>query len=341
MENIPSRVLIIDTAWLGDVLFSTALIGAVNSVWPNAEIQLLTSPRAEQLVADHPLLSRVWILDKQGNDRNFGAIRKYAAALNAETFDVVLCAHPSFRSRLLCMQLDVPIKVGYRGVLAGRAFTHLVHNDLGIEPDHVQRRLNLLRAIAPIVETPVLRVGIADDTVRWASNWLDEKNLTAKTLLAIIPGSARRTKQWDVKRFRKVVEEWISRSADRGALVFIGPSEKALIKDFNGLDPNLVCVVEEPLRNCAALLSSCVAAVGNDTGVSFLAVAAGCPKVFVLYGSTQVNYDFPAPHKALAAGVPCCLSRTGHGEARCKWTGGPPWCMGEISVERVLAELQK
>jgi heptosyltransferase-2 len=170
MENSPSRLLIIDTAWLGDVLFTTALVGAVRAQWPACEIHLLTSPRAEQLVMDHPYLSRVWIFDKQNKDRGYGAVRRLAEDLNREDFEVVLCAHPSTRSRLLCARLNAPIRVGYRGFMDGRAFTHVIHNDLGIEPDHVERRLNLLRAIEPISETPRLQVGISAEAQDWGDS---------------------------------------------------------------------------------------------------------------------------------------------------------------------------
>jgi len=160
-------------------------------------------------------------------------------------------------------------------------------------------------------------------------------------MLALVPGSARRTKQWETERFQVLARKWLEIGGDRRVIVFLGPQEKGMSDGYQASDDNRIVVVEESLRKCAALLNRCQAAVGNDTGVSFLALASGCAKVLVLYGSTQVNYAFPAPHKAVAAGVPCCLPRTGHGEARCKWTNGPPWCMSELTVEKVFSELME
>lgn len=340
MENSPARVLIIDTAWLGDVLFTTALIGAVRERWPNCVIDLLTAPRARELVEHHPEISEVWIYDKHGRESGIGSLKNLALKLNEKNFDICLCAHPSARSRYLCSLLSVPVRVGYRGFLASRAFTHIIHNDLAIEPDHVERRINLLRAITDVARTPPLKIGLTRDEQLWADEHLNSLGASHGPFLGLVPGSARRTKQWDIERFSRLALQWRSDNPDGSVLVFLGPKETDMHPQFAALQNHGVFVIQDSLRHCAVLLSKCLAVVGNDTGVSFLALAAGCPKVLVLYGSTQVNYTFPAPHRAIAAGVPCCLPRTGHGEARCNWTNGPPWCMSQISIDRIQSDLR-
>lgn len=340
MENSPARVLIIDTAWLGDVLFTTALIGAVRERWPLCEIDLLTAPRARELVDHHPDIREVWIYDKHGQESGIGSLKNLATKLNEKNFEVCLCAHPSTRSRYLCSLLNSPIRVGYKGFLASRAFTHIIHNDLAIEPDHVERRINLLRAITVITHTPPLKIGLTSDEQDWAKEHLIHLGTNHGSILALIPGSARRTKQWEIERFCSLALQWKAENPSGSVLVFLGPKESGMLAKFSELRDHGVFIIQDSLRHCAALLSNCTATVGNDTGVSFLAIAAGCPKVLVLYGSTQVNYTFPTPHRAIAAGVPCCLPRTGHGEARCKWTNGPPWCMSQISEDIVMQHIR-
>ncbi len=341
MENSPARVLIIDTAWLGDVLFTTSLIGAVREAWAQAEIHLVTAPRAQELVQHHPELSSVRIFDKHGKEGGVLALKKLAADLNSIKFDIVLCAHPSMRSRMLCAMLDAPIRVGHPGLLSSRAFTKVVRNDLSVQPDHVERRLNLLRAIVPVDHTPPLKVGLSPDDVLWARQRFAEYGADSASTLALIPGSARKTKQWDIANFNELAKRWLQHHANNRVLVFLGPSEVSLKSEIDVAGDVRSVIVEESLRKCAALLSMCSVAVGNDTGVSFLAIAAGCEKVLVLYGCTQVNYTFPMPHKAIAAGVPCCLPRSGHGEKMCRWTVGPPWCMNQITVDRIAGEIIK
>lgn len=336
MEINPSRILIIDTAWLGDVLFSTALIGAARAAWPHSEIHFLTAPRARELVANHPDLTTIRVFDKRGSEGGFTPLRKLAAELNAMKFDLVLNAHPSFRSRLLCSMLVAQVRVGHDGFLSSKAFTHCVHNDLAVEPDHVERRLNLLRAILPVRHTPPLKIGLTSEERAHAEEFLRVNCPGRNRFLALIPGSARKTKQWTTSNFHEIGSAWLNQSPHGCVLVFLGPNESSLKSQFPTGGNSGFIIVEQSLRNCAALLNRCELALGNDTGVSFLAIAAGCRKVLVLYGSTQINYQFPPPHRAIAAGVPCCLPRTGHGEKVCAWTGGAAWCMNQITRERVL-----
>lgn len=337
MENPPTRVLIIDTAWLGDVVFSTALVRAVRERWHDSEIHFLTAPRGEPIVRNHPDLKRVWVFDKQGVDRSLGSAFKLTSELNHNDFEIVLCAHPSLRSRLICSRLAAPVRVGYRAFGSSWAFTHTIENSLSTEPDHVERRINLLRALEPLTQTPPLSMGLTAEELKWSTAFLEKTNHSETPLLGVIPGSARLTKQWSVEHFVTIARMWRSTTGGK-SLVLLGPSEKPM-RPFFERQGDCLQVVETGLRNCAALLHSCQCAVGNDTGLSFVAIAAGCPKVIVLYGCTQVNFLFPTPHRAISAGVPCCLPRTGHGEARCKWTNGSPWCMNQIRIDDVFEQL--
>jgi lipopolysaccharide heptosyltransferase II len=345
MEN-PARVLIIDTAWLGDVIFTTALIGAVKSRWPECEVHVLVAPRGEPLLRAHPNVARLWIFDKRGHDRGFTGLRRFTQQLMPLSFGLILNAHPSFRSRLLTRFIGAPVRVGYRGFGARFCFTHTVPNDLAVEPDHVRRRLALLKAAFPsylIPHTSYLSVPALPEELAWSQTFLTQHALTGTRILALIPGSAWETKRWPLSHFRSLAQRWIA-ERQGSVLVFGGSSERAMITELcRGSGGHILPVFSAPLPRVAALLKLCEAAVGNDTGVTFLAVAVGGPRVLALYGCTQVDYTFPPPHQAITAEVPCCLPRTGHGAHHCKW-GDVPWCMSQIAVERVwgmLAEKQE
>ncbi len=145
LENTPARILIIDTAWLGDVIFTTSLLGSLKNLWPESELHVLTAPRGEPILRGHPHISKLWILDKRGAHRGLFGTLKIAAELRKAKFDLILNAHPSFRSRVLTALIGAPVRVGYEGFAARWCFTDVVPNDLAVEPDHVRRRLALLR----------------------------------------------------------------------------------------------------------------------------------------------------------------------------------------------------
>ena len=93
------RILIIDTAWLGDVIFTTSLLGSAHQLWPQALVDVLVAPRGQDLLAGHPLINKLWVFDKYGSQKSFFNLQKLGEILRAEKYDLVLNAHPSLRSR--------------------------------------------------------------------------------------------------------------------------------------------------------------------------------------------------------------------------------------------------
>ncbi|MFH1010615.1 MAG: glycosyltransferase family 9 protein [bacterium] len=337
MENAPTRLLLIDTAWVGDVVFTTALVEAAKCLWPEASLTILVSPRAEGIVRSHPHIREVIVYDKAKSERGLAALFTLGRGLRERKFDLVLCAHPSFRSAWLAKLSAAPVRVGYKSPWAPFCFTHTCANDLALEPFHVERRLNLLRAAGFSIEDPGIHVAISSEAQEFAARFLEGAKVSSP-LLGLVPGSAWATKRWPAKKFRELAAA-AGKRLQAQCLIFAGKEAGVHIREIvEGVEPEPILVLGQPLEHVAALLSKCHWVVGNDTGLSYLAIAVGGPAVRVLYGSTQVNFRFRAPHQAIVAGVPCCCRRTGHGKRKCSW-GDPPVCMDAIEPERVLVSL--
>lgn len=336
MENQPSKILIIDTAWIGDVIFSTALINAASALWPKAKIHMLVAPRGAALVEKNPQISRLWVYDKHGKDKSPLRLLHLGRKLADEHFDVVLCAHPSMRSRFLTMMTKASTRVGYFGFLSSLCFTHRIPNDLAVEPDHVERRMNLLRAVASNVSSASLHVPVLPDAKQRAREYC-HKHEIRRPVLGLVIGSAWETKRWPLARYTALAELW-HREKNGSILVFGGSREAEEAVNLHRIVPSAIPVINESIPHVAPLLADCDAVAGNDTGITFLAIAVQCKKVAALFGCTQVDYQLPSPHVAITAGVPCCLPRTGHGAHRCKWAE-EPWCMSQIPVDRVWSAL--
>jgi heptosyltransferase-2 len=337
MEDDPSRVLIIDTAWVGDVVFTTSLIQAVRHLWPDVQLALLVSPRATGVVQTHPAITELIVYEKAGRERGPGALLALGRRLRARRFDIVLCAHPSLRSGLLSKLSAAPVRAGYEAPWAPLCFTHTCSNDLALEPFHVERRLNLLRAVGLSVEDPDVHVPVSSDAIEWAGRFLDREQVSSP-LLGLVPASAWATKRWPGVAFRELAATAQEKLSAR-CIIFAGQQDATLAAEIGrGVDPAPIAVLGEPWEHVAALLQKCRWVVGNDTGPSYLAIAVKGPAVRVLYGSTQVNFRFRPPHMAMTAGVPCCCPRTGHGKKKCSW-GHPPICMGAIAPRDVLDSL--
>lgn len=144
--------------------------------------------------------------------------------------------------------------------------------------------------------------------------------------IAIHPGSGSNRKNWPFERFLMVAD--LFRTAGFSVCWFSGEAEKN-----SSMPPTDTHYHHPPLSEAAAHLSQCSLYLGNDSGFSHLAAAAGCPSV-VLFGSSDpaiwaprgINNVFTIyrPRKC----SPCHLTT--------KMPCSSP-CLTSISVEEVAA----
>ena len=87
MNAEPQKILLIQTAFLGDVVLATSAVESIRSAHPGAEIHFLLRKGNESLLLGNPQLTRLWVLDKSRKWRN---LRQMISAIRKEKFDVVI-----------------------------------------------------------------------------------------------------------------------------------------------------------------------------------------------------------------------------------------------------------
>jgi ADP-heptose:LPS heptosyltransferase len=87
------KFLVIQTAFIGDVVLATALLEKLHAYFPDAQIDFLVRKGNEALVAGHPWLHEVLVWDKKQNKlKNLWAMgrrirgTKYSAVINVQRF---------------------------------------------------------------------------------------------------------------------------------------------------------------------------------------------------------------------------------------------------------------
>ena len=63
--NEPQSVLIIQTAFIGDVILATVLIESLHQKFPEANIDFVVRKGNESLLTGHPILREVIVFDKK------------------------------------------------------------------------------------------------------------------------------------------------------------------------------------------------------------------------------------------------------------------------------------
>ncbi len=270
------RILILRFSSLGDVVLLGALVDELRTRWPKHEIWLATKPDYAPLFEDDTRLDRVLRLSHES-----GGLRGLARELQTVEFDLVLDAHGSLRSRLLCLALaGTPVKRIAKDTAARLLF---LRTRVATPPTRhqVDRYLALAGAEGKSVR-PTLQLREKDHASATAILGGSER-----PFLAVAPGSRHATKQWPLERFSEVAAHW--QREGHGEVVILGSEqERELCQEMASLLPReaRVCAGELELRALAALLSRCRVLLCNDSGLMHLSEAAGTP-VLAVFGPTS------------------------------------------------------
>jgi heptosyltransferase-2 len=335
-------VLIVQTAFLGDVVLTLPLIAAVRQRFPQARVEALTVPAHAPLLQDQPGVEAVIVYDKHGTQRGVWGLLSMVRQVRARGYDVALSPHRSFRSALLLAGSGIPRRIGFARWLTRWAYTAVVPRPALAH--EVEKNLCLLEALGPWPGPThgKLALHVTSEARRAASAAFARGGVEQQeAVIGMIPGSQWGTKRWPAERFAALIERLADVSQARCAL-FGGAQDRCLATAITAACrvPVLDFIGQTALPELPAYLERCTVVVSNDTGPMHVAAALGKP-ILVLYGPTVPAQGFtPYGVPWEAASVPLeCRPCSAHGPQRCPllhWR-----CMLDLSVEQVAAGVQR
>ena len=326
--------LVIQTAFLGDVILTTPLLEALAE--RHGPVDVVTTPAAAPLVDTHPAVRRVIPYDKRGRDRGLAGLLALARRLRAERYEAAYVPHRSLRTAALALLARIPRRVGFHDGWA------LWYTEVRRRPaaGHEIDRLLALAGAASGAFAPHLYPTAADE--RAAAALLAEAGLTGD-FVAFAPGSIWGSKRWP---YYKELAQRLA-GAGRAGIVAVGGPEDALLGEEiaaaarakGGTAANGCGRLT--LRESAALIGRARLLVTNDSAPLHLASAQGTPVVAV-FGPTIPEFGFgPIGTGDVAIGVEglVCRPCSRHGPPACPL--GHHRCMQDLHVGRVLAAIEE
>jgi len=250
------NILIIHTAFIGDIVLSTALVSKVKEKYTDSNIYYLTTPLGKEILKNNPKIKEIIVYDKRGKDKGFGAFISFVRKIRKLKIDVCLTPHRYLRSSILSLLSGASIRVGYD--IASLAFVynkkikydktkHEVEKLLSFIDDNTKRyKLEMY---------PSEKDKIKIDT-------LLKKLSNNKKIILIAPGSKWFTKKWPEEYFRILIQNLVKR--DDLLIVITGGKEEKEI-ELN-LDSKVLDLRGEiTLLELAELTKRAVLVVSNDS----------------------------------------------------------------------------
>lgn len=327
------KLLVIQTAFTGDVVLATAIIEKLHESHPDAQIDFLLRKGNEGLLQGHPYITNLLVWDKKdGKKRN---LLKMIGKVRKEKYTHVVNVHRFATSGMITMFSGARHKIGFDKNPFSFCYTkkvkHIISDTGSENPVHeVQRNQQLIADITDKKETfPKLYPSEADYALI--------RKYQLGPYICIAPSSVWFTKQFPAEKWIELLNQL---PAEYHVYILGAPGDKDLgasIQDKT-LHPHVqnLCGKLGFLQS-AALMQGAEMCYANDSAPLHFATAMNAP-LTAIFCSTVPAFGFgPLRNNGKIAEIkeplycrPCGL----HGHKQCP--EGHFRCAKEISNEQLL-----
>ena len=322
IPNEPRRILVIQTAFLGDIVLTIPLLRALKKYRGKTELFFLTTPVGQSLLEDQNIVDKIIVYDKKGADKGGTALFDKMKEVRACGIDMVLSPHRSFRSGLLALFSGAKYRIGYHLPHLVPFYNVRVGRDKGAH--EIDRILSLLDPL-----------GIKVSEEERFPSLVARNAIRQEKLIGIAPGSTWGTKQWTQEGYAELIKRLHEKDY---RIVLIGNKDDAAVADRIkviagvGLDD---MTGKTGLKELRELLSSIRLLVSNDNGAMQVAQALNTP-IAALFGPTVPEQGF-APIRPNTVVIESkgiyCRPCSAHGPMECP--EGHFLCMKSITPDAV------
>ena len=289
------KIGVIQTAFIGDVVLSTALLESLHAKYPNATIDIVVRKGNEALFTAHPFVHQVIIWDKQ--NRKYLHWLKVLNQLRTREYDLIINVQRYAATGLWTALSNAKIKIGFDKNPFSFLFTRKVkHQEMQEGLHEIHKNHALLKAVDDhfILSNPVLYPSAMD--------FEKIKYLQTVPYICIAPASVWFTKQFPIAQW----VNFLNTIQFEGAIYIIGgPGDKALGEAIiskmatNSTVKNKVKNLAGELHflSSAALQKGAVLNYVNDSAPMHFASAVNAP-VVAIYCSTIPDFGYGPLSKA-------------------------------------------
>ncbi|MBL1280725.1 MAG: glycosyltransferase family 9 protein [Fluviicola sp.] len=277
-----NRILIIQTAFLGDVILATPLVSELHRLFPEAKIDFLLKKGNESLLQNNPKLNEVIIFDKSSG--KWKSILRLIKQFRKNEYDLVINLHRFASSGIIAGFSKGKKRYGFKKNPFSFLYTQKFAHKIGDGTHEVERNLSLIQEFgAKKLVRPELFPSAEDN--------LHIEKYIAEEFYCLAPASVWFTKQLPKHKWVELTESINNHSP----LYLLGASGdsafcKEIIADSKNKNVHSLCG-ELTLLQSAALMQKATRNFVNDSGPLHLASAVNA-NVTAFFCSTIPDFGF-------------------------------------------------
>ncbi len=325
------KILVIQTAFIGDVILATPVIEKLHHYFLDAQIDFLLRKGNESLLTGHPYLNKVLIWDKKTS--KLSNLNQIIADVKREKYDKVINLHRFGSSGLVTLFSGASEKIGFHKNPFAFCYTKKVRHVIGNGKHEVERNIELIADFTDNKKTMPRLYPSAKDIEQ-------VKQYKAKPYICVAPSSVWFTKQFPKHKWI----EFLDAINGRYKVYLVGAvGDKELCNQIIASSKNKEIenlAGKLSFLQSASLMQDAVMNYVNDSAPMHIASAVNAP-VTAVFCSTVPAFGFgPLSDKSFVVETeekldcrPCGL----HGYKACP--KGHFKCAETIKIEKLSATL--
>ena len=276
------RILVIQTAFIGDVVLATAMLENLHAAYPSAKLDILVRQGADELFKDHPYINQVHVWNKKKN--KYQHLFEIIKTIRGIKYDVVINVQRYLATGIITVLSGATKTIGFDKNPLGFLFSETVKHAFGAALHETSRNHALLASLttAPLAK-PVLYPS--------AANFAAVQKWQATPYICMSPGSVWETKKMPAQNWIHLIN---AVPANFTIYLMGAPNEKDLCEEIrSGSSRADVFNIAGQLNllEAAALIKGARLNYVNDSAPMHLASATNAP-VAAIYCSTIPAFGY-------------------------------------------------
>lgn len=277
------KILIINLAFIGDVILSTPVARALRETYPAASIDMLTVKVSAPIAELNPYINKVFIYDKNGRHRKWRAALALIRELKEHRYDLVICTNFAVRGAIIAWAIGAPNRIGYDAQHGKWFLTQTASAHRPVLRHEADNYLDVLQPLGITTPDTSLKLTIREEDKQTVRQIL--KRTSGKPLIIICPAGSYPRKSWTREGYVTLLRS-LAPIADLALIG--GKAEQVLLNELNSQADGQAQVFGGTfnLQELAALVADADLLITVDTGPLHIAQAVRTP-VLALFGPTD------------------------------------------------------
>jgi heptosyltransferase-2 len=276
--------LIIQTAFIGDVILCTPVISELKRLHPKASIDVVVRKGNESLLNNHPDINTIIVWDKKNN--KYRSLTKVIQKVRLIKYDEIINLQRFHSAGLICLFAKAQAKIGFKKNKFPFMYSKRIEHKIGDGTHEVERNLKT-------IEHHEGSMSLVRPSLYPSKEDLSKVQplIINKAFFCMAPASVWETKKLPTNKWVELAEKQVK----EGYVYLIGgPQDRALcefIKSSVGSDKIVNTCGEFSLLQSAALMKDAKMNYVNDSGPLHLASSVNAPTT-AFFCSTVPRFGF-------------------------------------------------